>query len=98
MRLETPFILGLAKSASALWLVTYYTTTDCSGAGKKVGGFEAGCCTLENDTESDMVSKDSGKNISLSTGSTYIPRYEDSILSGVIDRCLNAAIRSFLSY
>jgi hypothetical protein len=34
MRLETPSVLGLA--ASALWSVTYYTTTDCSGAGKEV--------------------------------------------------------------
>jgi hypothetical protein len=37
MRLDTPFVLGLATSASALWSITYYTTTDCSGAGKGVG-------------------------------------------------------------
>ena len=98
MRFGTPFILGLAPSASALWSVTYYTTTDCAGAGKEVGGFEAGCWTLENGTESVIVSTDSSNNITLSTGSNYNPRYEDNIPSGVTDRYINAAICSFLSY
>ena len=97
MRFDIPFVLGLATSASALWSVTYYTTTDCSGAGKEVGGFEAGCQTLESDTKSVMVSTDSGNNITLSTSSNCNTPYEDAIPSEVTDCCVNAAIRSFLS-
>ncbi|KAJ6081467.1 hypothetical protein N7499_006341 [Penicillium canescens] len=97
MRFDTTFVIGLATSASALWSVTYYTTTDCSGAGKEVGGFEAGCQALETDTESVMVSTDSGNNITLSTSSSCNTPYEDAIPSEVTDRCINAAIRSFLS-
>ena len=91
MRLETPVILGLAASASALWSVTYYTATDCSGVGKEVGGYEAGCWTLEDDTESVMVATDSGNNITLSTGSNCNAPYGDEIPSGVTDLCVNAA-------
>lgn len=98
MRLETPVILGLAASASALWSVTYYTTTDCSGVGKEVGGYEAGCWNLEDGTESVMVSTDSGNNITLSTGSNCNAPYGDEIPSGVTDLCVNAAICSFLSF
>jgi hypothetical protein len=98
MRLKTPFVLGLATSASALWSVTYYTTTDCSGVGKEVGGFEAGCQTLGTGTESVKVSTDSGSNIALSTSSNCNPSCEHIIPSEVADRCVNAAIRSFLSY
>ncbi|CAG8073743.1 unnamed protein product [Penicillium nalgiovense] len=98
MRLEPPFVLGLATSASSLWSVTYYTATDCSGAGKELGGYEAGCWTLGTGTESVKVSTDSGNNITLSTDSNCGPRYENSIQNGVTDHCVNAAIRSFLSY
>lgn len=98
MRFETPFVLGLTTSASALWSVTYYTTTDCSGAGKKVRGFEAGCQTLGSGTESVKLSTDSGNNITLSMRSSCNPPYEDIIPSEVTERCVNAAIRSFLSY
>lgn len=98
MRLETPFALGLAIPASALWSVTYYTTPHCSGAGKEVGGFEAGCQTLDSGTESVKASTDSGNNITLSTDGSCNHPYEDTIPSEVTDRCVNAAIRSFLSY
>ncbi|CAG8305176.1 unnamed protein product [Penicillium salamii] len=98
MRLETPFVLGLATSASALWSVTYYSTIDCSNAGKEVRGFEAGCQTLGTGTESVKVSTDSGNNIILSTSSNCNPPYEDVIPNKVTDRCINAAIHSFLSY
>ncbi|KAJ5837617.1 uncharacterized protein N7525_002805 [Penicillium rubens] len=83
MRLETPSVLGLA--ASALW----------SARGKRfVGGYEAGCSTLENGMESVMVSTDGVNNVTLSTGSNCNPL----IPSGVTDLCVNAAIRSFLSF
>ncbi|KAJ5971715.1 uncharacterized protein N7479_001633 [Penicillium vulpinum] len=95
MRLETPFALGLAASASALWPVTYYTTTNCSGAGKEVGGYEAGCWTLEDGTESVMVSTDSGNNITLSTGSNCNAPYGDESPSGVTDLCVNTATVEF---
>ncbi|CRL19381.1 hypothetical protein DTO013E5_7816 [Penicillium roqueforti] len=98
MRFETPFVLRLATSASALWSVTYYSTIDCSGAGKEVGGFEAGCQTLGTGTESVKVSTDSGNNITLSTSCNCNPPYEDVIPSEVTDLCVNAAIRSFFSY
>ncbi|KAJ5593552.1 hypothetical protein N7537_010456 [Penicillium hordei] len=97
MRLETPFVLGLAMSASALWSVTYYATPHCSGAGKEVGGFEAGCQTLDNGTESVKISTDSGNNITLSTDSNCNHPYDDTIPSDATDRCVNADIRSFLS-
>jgi hypothetical protein len=98
MRLNLPHILGIATSASALWSVTYYTASDCSGPGKEVGGFKAGCQTLEAGTESVMVSTDSGNNITLSTDINCNTPYEDTIPSEVTDRCVNTAIRSFLSF
>ncbi|KAF9238185.1 hypothetical protein DTO027I6_7852 [Penicillium roqueforti] len=98
MRLDLPFVLGIATSSSALWSVTYYTAIDCSGPGKEIGGFEAGCRTLETGTNSVMVSTDDGNNITLSTGINCDSPYEDLILNEVTDRCVNAAIRSFLSY
>ncbi|KAJ5932773.1 hypothetical protein N7516_007262 [Penicillium verrucosum] len=66
MHLKTPFALGLAMPASALWSVTYYTTPHCSGAGKEVGGFER-CQTLDSGTESVKIFTDSGNNITLGT-------------------------------
>lgn len=98
MRLKLSLVLGIATSASALWSVTYYTASDCSGAGKEIGGFEAGCQTLEAGTRSVMVSTDNGNNITLSTGINCSSPYEDPIPSEVTGRCVNAAIRSFLSY
>lgn len=98
MRLDTPFVLGLATSASALWSITYYTTTDCSGAGKEVGGFETGCQTLDTGTESVKVSTDDGNNITLSTDSNCNTPYDDTVPSEVTGRCVNAAIRSFVSF
>ncbi|KAJ6003712.1 hypothetical protein N7522_006404 [Penicillium canescens] len=96
MRLDTPLVLGLATSVSALWSITYYTTADCSGAGKEVGGFEAGCQTLDTDTESVVVFTDDGNNVTLSTDTNCNTPYE-VILSDVTCHCVNAAIRSFLS-
>ncbi|KAJ6033791.1 hypothetical protein N7444_011613 [Penicillium canescens] len=97
MHLESLFALGLATSTSALWSVTYYASTDCSGAGREIGGFEAGCQTLEAETESVMVSTDSGNNITLSTGNGCNLPYGDMISGEVTDRCVNAPILSFLS-
>ncbi|KAJ6065842.1 hypothetical protein N7444_001495 [Penicillium canescens] len=96
MRLDMPLVLGLATSVSALWSVTYYTTSHCSGAGKAVGGFEAGCQTLDTDTESVRVSTDDGNNVTLSTDTNCNTPY-GGIPSGVTGHCFNAAIRSFLS-
>jgi hypothetical protein len=45
-----------------------------------------------------MVSTDDGNNITLSTDSNCNIPYEDTIPSEVTDRCVNAAIRSFLSH
>jgi hypothetical protein len=98
MHFNLPLILGIVTSASALWSVTYYAVSDCSGPGKEVRGFEARCQTLEAGTTSAMVSTDSGNNITLSKDINCNAPYEDIIPSEVTDRCVNAAIRSFLSY
>ncbi|KAJ5507060.1 hypothetical protein N7527_009203 [Penicillium freii] len=55
-------------------------------------------CTLDSGTESVKISTDSGNNITLSTDGSCNHPYEDTIPSEVTDRCVNAAIRSFLSY
>ncbi|KAJ6009421.1 hypothetical protein N7522_004437, partial [Penicillium canescens] len=83
----------VATSASALWLVTYYTGRE---PGKEIQGFETRCQTIGTGTEPVMVSTYSGNNITLSTDTNCNTPYEDTIPSEVTDRCVNAAIHSFI--